>query len=433
MIPRKIFYGWVVVAVAFTCLAIGYAVWHSFSIFYVAILSEFGWTRGSTALAFSIFTIVYGLSSPITGTLIDRFGARLVIPIGAVVMAAGLFASSTVSEPWHLYVYYGILTAIGQNLIGTIANFTVLANWFSRRRGTALGLAASGIGVGMLVLVPALQYVINLAGWRTAYVAIGALIVLTIPTIAFLFYRQRPEDLGLLPDGGPAQLKKAAGNRPYQLRIVDEGWTSRTWTIRSALATRRFWLLFLTFSAGTFSHQSVMMHQAAYLTDREFDPMLAASVVGLVGICGSLGKIFWGWLSDRIGRERTYTLGMGSLVLGIVILNLINDASQQWAVYLYAFVFGLGYGVFAPLTSSIAADVFLSKRFGSIYGVLYVGSGAGSAAGPWVSGTIFDLTRSYSVALMVAILAAGVSAAAVWLAAPRRVRMVPGMAARQKA
>ncbi len=432
MAPRKFFYGWVVVAVSFTCLAIGYAVWHSFSIFYVAILAEFGWTRGSTALAFSIFTIVYGLSSPLTGTLIDRFGARLVIPIGSVVIAAGLFASSTAAEPWHLYVYYGILTAIGQNLIGTIANFTVLANWFSRRRGTALGIAASGIGVGMLVLVPALQYVINVAGWRTAYVAIGGLVLLTIPTVAFLFHRQRPEDMGLLPDGGPAQIKKAASGRPYQMRVVDEVWAARAWTIRSALATRRFWLLFFAFLSGTLSHQSVMMHQVAYLTDRKFDPMLAASVVGLVGICGSLGKILWGWTSDRIGRERTFALGMGSLVMGILILNLINDASQQWGVYVYAFVFGLGYGVFAPLTSSIAADVFQSKRFGSIYGLLYVGSGTGSAIGPWVSGTIFDVTRSYGAALLVAIIAAVASAVAVWLAAPRRVRLVPGVAARLK-
>lgn len=417
-------------AVAFTCLAIGYAVWHSFSIFYVAILGEFGWTRASTALAFSVFTVMYGLTSPLSGALVDRFGARVVIPVGAAVMAAGLFASSTVTEPWHLYVYYGICTAVGLNLIGTIVNFTVLANWFSRRRGTATGIAASGIGVGMLLLVPALQAIINTAGWRSAYIAVGGLVLVVVPTVAFVFHRQRPEDMGLLPDGGTAGLKKTAAARPPQLRVVDERWAAKSWNIRSALSTRRFWLLFGGYMCGTLSHQSVMVHQVAYLTDRQFDPMLGATVVGLVGIFGSVGKIFWGWLSDRIGREGAYALGMGSLVLGIFVLSTVADSSQLWAVYLYAVVFGIGYGVFAPLTSSIAADVFQGRRFGSIYGVLYVGNGAGSAIGPWVSGALFDATHSYVVALAMATGAAVVSALAVWLAAPRKVRQVPGVVAR---
>lgn len=430
MKSTRVFYGWVVVAVAFICLAVGYAVWHSFSIFYVAILAEFGWTRAGTALAFSTFTIAYGISSPLSGALADRFGARIVIPIGAFILAGGLFASSMVSEPWHLYVFYGIITATGLNMIGTIVNFTVLANWFSRRRGTAIGIAAAGIGVGMLLLVPLLQYVINLAGWRTAYLVMGIIVLVVVPGLALLFHRQRPEDMGLLPDGGPAALRKTASGPPPQIKIVNEAWARRAWTVRGALGTRTFWLLFAGYACGTLSHQSVMVHQVAYLTDRRFDPMLGASVVGLVGIFGSVGKVFWGWASDHIGREYAYGLGMAGMAAGIVVLSQVVDASQVMGVYLYTLVFGIGYGVFSPMTSSISADLFQGKRFGSIYGVLYVGSSIGSAVGPWVSGMVFDATRSYQAALAMAACAALLSAVAIWLAAPRKVRLVPGMAAR---
>lgn len=430
MAKPRVFYGWVVVAVAFVCLAIGYAVWHSFAIFYVAILADFGWSRAGTALAFSAFTISYGLTSPLSGFLADRYGARVVVPVGAVVLGAGQILSSMTSEPWHLYVFYGILTASGLNMVGTIVNFTVLANWFSRRRGTAIGLAASGIGVGMLLLVPLLQYIINIAGWRTAYLAMGLIVLAVVPGLALLFYRQRPEDMGLLPDGGPAALRKTASGPLPQIKVVNESWAARAWTVSSAFKTPAFWFLFLGFGLGTLSHQSVMVHHVAYLTDREFDPMLGATVVGLVGIFGSLGKVFWGWASDRIGREAVYGLGMGCMALGIVVLSSVVDSSQIAGVYLYTMVFGLGYGVFAPMTSSIAADLFQGKRFGSIYGVLYIGSSTGSAFGPWVSGMVFDLTRSYTAALAMAVCAAILSTGAIWLAGPRKVRLVPGVAAR---
>ncbi|MHB1006152.1 MAG: MFS transporter [Chloroflexota bacterium] len=426
----RVFYGWVVVGVAFISLAIAYAIWNSFSIFLVAISADFGWSRGSTAAAFSIFTIVYAVMSPVAGVAVDRFGPRVVVPLGAFILAAGLFTSSRVEQVWQLYVGYGIFTAIGVNLIGTLVNFSVLANWFSRRRGTATGLAAAGIGVGTLILVPGSQMVINLAGWRMAYVVLAVVTLVAVPWVAMVFYRHHPEEMGLLPDGGSGNAPPAGCRPPAQVRIADESWARREWSVGVAVRTRAFWMLFVSMMAGTVSHQSVMIHQVAYLTDRGFDPMLGASLVGMVGLFGSVGKVFWGWISDRIGREVTWTLGMGCVILGVIVLWTINDVSRPWVTYLYAGLFGFGYGVNAPLCSAAAADLFQGKRFGSIYGALYVGSGTGSSLGPWLSGVLFDLTGAYFASIVMSVIAGFISVAAFWIAAPRKVREVPGVAAR---
>lgn len=427
----RVFYGWVLVTVSFISLGIAYAVWNSFSIFFPAMLADFGWTRGSTALAFSIFTSVYALLSPLTGVALDRLGPRVVMPIGALFLGVGMVACSFVSEIWHLYVFYGLFAGIGVNAVGTMVNLSVLSNWFSRRRGTATGIAASGIGVGTFILVPFSQYVMNEWGWRTAYIVLGALVLTVIPALTFIFQRHRPEDIGLLPDGGPAKVSELASKRQLpQMKIVNKAWASCAWTVKSAAHTRPFWFLFFGLMFGTISHQSVMIHQVAYLTDKKFDPMLGATVVGLVGIAGSLGKIAWGWVSDRIGREGAYTAGMVCVLLGVLVLWLIGDSSQTTMVYVYAFLFGVGYGVFSPLASSTAADLFQGRRFGSIYGFLWLGSGLGSSIGPWASGFLFDATLSYSASFVMSFVAAFLSVAAFWLAGPRKVRLVPGVAAR---
>jgi MFS family permease len=315
-----------------------------------------------------------------------------------------------------------------------MVNSIVLANWFQRGRGTAIGIAAAGIGVGTMVGVPALQRIIEVAGWRTAYLCIGAVVLLVIPPIALKFHRHRPEDMGLLPDGGPAKQKASDAGRPRALtRVVDKAWAERAWDVRSAVRTRRFWLLFATLLLAPLAHQGVMVHQVAYLVDRGLDPMLGASLVGLVGISGSAGKILWGWISDRIGREGAYSLGMLCIIAGVVLLSGLSDVAQTWRLYAYAVIFGMGYGTSAPLNPAIVADIFQGKRFGSIYGVIYIGAGSGAAFGPWASGLIFDLTRSYDLAFVLASLAAALSMVCVWLAAPRKVRQVPGVAARIRA
>jgi len=314
--------------------------------------------------------------------------------------------------------------------IGTTSNLGVLANWFNRRRGTATGIASAGIGVGTMLLVPAAEYITTVAGWRAAYIFLALVVALTVPAITFFFQRHRPEDMGLQPDGATASRAPGSGRPVPQMRVVDKAWAARNWTVRAAVGTRAFWLLFFGFMFSTWSHQPIMIHQVAYLSDRGFEPMLGAMLVGLVGLAASLGKVFWGWLSDRIGREGAYTLGMACVFFGIIFLGLVTDASRESLLYAYALFFGIGYGVFSPMSSAISADLFQGRSFASIYGLLWVGSGAGSSLGPWLCAALFDATGAYTLSFAVSLVAAVASVAAFWLAAPRKVRQVPGVAAR---
>ena len=203
------FYGWIIVAVAFVCYAVGYATWHSFSIFYVAILQDFGWSRAATAGAFSVFTIVYGIFSIHAGGTVDRFGPRLAIPVGAVVLGIGLLLVTRLTSIWEFYLLYGVVAAVGLSTLGTVPTFTVLNNWFVKKRGAAGGFATAGIGVGTLVMVPFLQSIITNYGWRSAYVVLAVAILLLVPVLSATFYRYRPQEVGLSPDGEAPKVEKS--------------------------------------------------------------------------------------------------------------------------------------------------------------------------------------------------------------------------------
>jgi MFS family permease len=431
------YYGWVIVAVAFVCLAVGYATWHSFAIFYVAILDEFGWTRAATAAAFSTFTIVYGLSSPLSGWLVDRFGPRLVFPLSALLLGIGLLLTPRLSSIWEFYLLFGVIAALGLSGLGTVPTYTLLNNWFARKRGTASGVALAGIGVGTLLLVPALQAVINAYGWRTAYIVLAATIVIVIPVLSVTLYRYRPQELGLLPDGDQGEGSKRAQLSNPQLRsealIVDSEWVGRNWSLLSAVRTGRFWMLFTGRLLELSILQLFLTHQAAFVVDQGFDTLVAASIVAVVGLVGSLAKVLWGMVSDRIGREATYSLACIAGTVGVATVLTVDFRSPLWVLYAYGTIFGLFYGAVAVLMPVISADIFHGKRFGSILGGLYIGGGIGSAAGAFLGGYIFDLTGAYTWAFLLTLPTMWVVSLLYWRAAPRRVRTVGGRLKRAEA
>jgi MFS family permease len=425
------FYGWVIVAVTFLVFVVGYATWHSFSIFYVAVLEDFGWTRAATAATFSIFTIVYGLNSLVAGGLVDRFGPRVMLPAGGVILGLGLLALTQMTEIWQFYVLFGVVVAVGLSTLGSVPSYAVLSNWFVRKRGTALGLATAGIGIGTLLLVPLLQSVIDSHGWRTAYLVLGLVTLLVIPTITAVFQRHRPQSIGLLPDGerssqGVTTPESKAETVRRDVLVVDKEWASREWTLGEASRTRRFWFIFLARGLELGVLQLFLVHQAAFFVGMGFDTLVAATIVAAVGFVGSFGKILWGALSDRIGREISYSLGFSLGTIGVLILLSIQPGSPVWVAYAYAVVYGLCYGMSAVIMPALAADVFHGKRYGVILGGIYIGGGIGSAAGAFLGGYVYDLTQSYAWAFGAGIPLMWAASALYWLAAPRKVRMVAG-------
>jgi MFS family permease len=418
------FYGWVVVALSFTDLGLLCGVWYGFSAFVLAFTREFGWSRASISSVFALNMALYGFSGPAVGFLLDRFGVRRVMPAGAGLLALGLFLSSRVQTINELYITYGIIAGLGGSFLGSIPHNTILSNWFQQKRGTALGIASSGMGAGMLLFIPLIQYIILHQGWRQAYFMMSILAGLMVPII-LIFQRHRPADVGLVPDGksGSADVPLGKFSRP-QVRIVDPHWASRDWDVKMSIETFRFWALFISFTLFAFAVQIVLIHQIAYLETLQFDSMRAASVLGIVGLVSALAKFGWGTLSDFLGREKTFTLGMTFLVLGLLSLMLIPFYNPEFLTLLYVIFFGMGYGAGNPVGFSMAADIFQGKHLGAVLGILGLGIGLGCSVGPWMAGWLYDMSRSYQLAFGLAAVATVLSCAGAWLAAPGKIRSI---------
>src|SRR6516225_4696368 len=265
------FYGWLLVAAAFVTMAVGVNARTAFSLLFPAILDEFGWDRGMTAGAFSFGFLVSALVTPCVGWLMDLRGPRLVIELGVVAMAAGLILAVLVREPWQLYLSLGALVGGGVNCLAYTGQSLYLTNWFVRRRGLALSIAFSGVGIGSITVLPWVASLIADAGWRAACLRLGILVLVLLAPLNLLLKR-RPEDLGLEPDGATSgsAVVKGTGN------VVDHAWTAIDWTLRRALQTARFWWLAGGYFCGLFTWYAVQVHQTKYLIETGFEPTEAA-------------------------------------------------------------------------------------------------------------------------------------------------------------
>jgi MFS family permease len=418
-----LFYGWVVVAVAFVTMGIGVNARTAFSLLFPPILDEFGWERGVTAAAFSIGFLVGALCTPLIGALMDRRGPRLVLPLGVILVAAGLALSPLSSAPWHLYLTQGLLVGGGSLFMGYLSHALLLTNWFTRQRGLAMGLAFSGVGVGSIALLPWVQGVIARAGWRAACWWLAALVLVTLLPLNLLVPRRRPEDLQLRANGdrAPAPGGPAA---PSDRRVVDRAWAETDWTLGLALRTPRFWWVALAYFAGLFAWYAVQVHQTKYLVEIGFRPDLAAYALGAVGLCGITGQIAFGYLADRIGREWAFSASASGFVACYAILLLLERYPAAPLLWLMVLVQGLfGHGMSA-VYGTIPADLFHGRHYGKIFGTINLAATAGAGIGPWVAGVVHDRTGTYAPAFWAAMAMSAVAATAVWLAAPRKVRAV---------
>lgn len=401
-------------SLAVTCvtLAITYGVWYAYSVFLVAFLQEFGWSRSVLAGAFSIFTLVNGAWNPVVGWLTDRWGPRRVVTGGGVVLALALVADGQIESAWHLYVLFGIVTAIGVSTAGWTPAVVLVQRNFDARLGLALGIAGSGIGLGIFVVVPFCQALIEALGWRWAFRILGVIAAAWIVPAAWFFLR----DDEVSPR--PSAARPATPASPVRRSAA------RDLAIGAALLTLPFWLICSAKFLGNIASQALLVHQAAYLVDYGITPMVAASTISVVGMASIVGKTGGGWLSDRVDREIVYVLGMAFVVASIVVLRLVALAPSPWAVYGYAILIGLGYSVTASLIPAIMSDRFRGSHFGAIFGIGQVGSAIGSALGAWLAGRLFDLTGSYGIALVVASVTATAAAVLVWIERTNRRRSV---------
>ncbi|MBN8984607.1 MAG: MFS transporter, partial [Rhizobiales bacterium] len=318
----RFFYGWVIVAVTFVTMAIGVNARTAFSLFFPSIVDEFQWERGLTAGAFSFGFIVSAVFSPLIGRMMDRFGPRIVMETGVLLMAAGLLLAPLTTQIWHLYLTMGLLVGGGSVCLSYTGQSLYLPNWFVRKRGLAMGLAFAGVGIGSIIMFPWIGYVIAHAGWRSASTALGIVMLVVLVPIN-LMVRKRPQDMGLLPDGDSAGSGAVVQTKRPTVVIVNPAWAATDWTLRRAIGTARFWWLSLGFFCGLYSWYAVQVHQTKYLVEVGFSSNVAVWALGAVSLLGIPGQILLGHWSDRIGGEWIWPIsGLGFVVCLVALIGL---------------------------------------------------------------------------------------------------------------
>ena len=420
--PLPFFYGWIIIAVTFVTMAIGVNARTSFSLFFPPIIDEFGWERGVTAGAFSFGFLVSAAVSPLIGRTMDRFGPRMVMELGVALMAGGLLLAPLTTEPWHLYVTIGVMVGAGSICLGYSGQSLFLPNWFVRRRGLAMGIAFAGVGIGSVTLLPWVQHMIEATGWRTACTAMGIVVLIVLAPINLLL-RKRPQDIGVEPDGDAAPTASSA--KPVS-NILDAAWAGTDWTLGRALATARFWWIALGYFCGLYIWYAVQVHQTKYLLDIGFSPNVGVWALGVVSLLGIPGQIVLGHASDRIGRESIWAISCAGFAICFACLIALKYQPSLLLVYLMVFTQGaLGYGL-TSVMGAVVLEIFQGAHYGSIFGCIMLAALAGGAAGPWVTGFIHDLTGSYTIAFTIGIGVSALSALAVWMASPGKIRAVAG-------
>ena len=329
--------------------------------------------------------------------------------------------ATLVRQPWQLYLTLGALCGGGVNCLAYTTQSIYLPNWFERRRGLAISIAFSGVGIGSIAILPWLQSLIAERGWREACWMLGLLVLALLGPLNLLL-KHRPEDIGLKPDG--ARSAGPAGSGPAN--IVDPAWAAVDWTLGRALRTSRFWWLALGYFGSLFTWYAVQVHQTKYLTEIGFSASDAAWALGLVSLVAVPGQIALGHLSDRIGREWVWTIGNGGFVLCCLALIALPGHPAMALLWVTVVAQGtLGYSL-TSVMGPMPAEIFAGKHYGGIFGMVMLAAILGGAAGPWIAGMLHDLTGGYAPAFWICIGLNVMSAAAIWRAAPGKIRAVAG-------
>ncbi len=352
--------------------------------------------------------------------MVDRFGPKIVMAVGISVMGGGFFLLSRIDSIVAFYFVFVLLISGGASFAG-VPTLVTTAKWFVRKRGLAMGIALSGVGLGGLFL-PALGWMMENYGWRmAANMAGGTILILGLPLA--LLMRHSPERHGMLPDGDqPAASKTDADGR--QTNVSDHGPTSEIevdYTIRQALATPVFWFLALAFGMRQLVVSAVALHQIPFLIDIGVSQQTAATLLGSLALVSIVGRLGFGWTADHFEKRKVMAFLLLQLSASCLILA---SATTLWHVILFLIVYSPAYGGGASLMFAIRGEYFGRASFGTISGLMDTFQMFGIVLGPVFAGTVYDMTGSYRIAFLVFAASAGIAAVMMFfLKRPKNVQM----------
>jgi MFS family permease len=398
-------YGWVIFGLSFTNLLAEGGIKNTVPVVYVALKDSFRWSAAATSGVFSLGGLTGALCAPLLGRLLDRIGPRYFFPLGGLLILMGYLTSSGVNELWQLYILYSILATVGENTISSFTTAATLSPWFPHSRGRMLGLADAGNSLGQVVFLPLAQLLISTIGWRDTFRIFGLLFFLLVGPANFLLQRRPPVQRVIARRG---RLLETGTSSSFQISATDAP------RIRRILRHPPVWFLVMARLLAAMGHHLTHVHIVAFFITAGYNPLLAASAIGAVGLVGMAGRPLSGALSDVLGREVVYTVGSGMQIGGIVVLLALGDGQSLWPIILFVTLNGLSDGIGGLVVGAKAADLFPTSALGSVMGLVQMGRGLGIMVGPLIGGLLFDLQGNYFVAFMLAVVLVCVAIGCMW-------------------
>ncbi len=409
-------YGWVILGLSFGNLIVEGGITRSQPVFLPALRQGFGGSAAMTAAIFSASGVFGGLAAPILGKILDVIGPKYMFLLAGIVILVGWWASSLASHMWQLFIFYSLISAIGHTSIGSFSTIAILAPWFPKSKGVMLGIADSGTAAGQAITPPLLQLVITNYGWRAGFRVFGILFFLIAAPLNFLLQR-RPPNMGAKSDdpenaaaiNTPDETSQSPIDTPGQSKDI-----SNDAYRFNALKEPAVWMLLLARATASISNQMTNLHIIAFFVLAGYGEMQSAAAIGVAGLFGIVARPAFGILSDKIGRELVFSIGMGMTFAAILVVLLFAGGANLWVLIIFVALNGLSDGVSGLIIGAKAADVYPSNILGSVMGVVQAGRNLGTAAGGVLTGLLFDINGNYEIAYWIASILALLSIVAVW-------------------
>ena len=376
-----------VLALCFVLQMIGRGLGDSFTVFLKPISESFSWDRAEVVSVYSLSFLAGGLMAPLVGRLFDRSGPRLTYSLGLLLLGGSFLVASRAQALWQFQLSTGLCVGIGIALIGNVPSSILLGRWFGRRLPTAMAILYSATGLGILMMLPASQLLIDRIGWRDTYQCFGAVALCMLVPLLLLPWRTI-----------------ATGSAHVAQHQVDNGFADTVWTLKSAMLHHTFWALFSTFFFTAVAMFAITAQIVAYLIDAGFPPLQAATAWGFSGVVLLFGMLGISTLDGIIGRRPSVLFSYGVSIVGIILLWLLQYFPNYWLLTGFVVCFGSMIGSRGPLITATALNIFRGERVGTIFGTISIGSGLGSGFGSWAGGLLHDWTHSYNALFVFALI-----------------------------
>lgn len=383
---RGVFFGWWVVgATAGIVFLTGGTFFYGFSALFNPIVAEFGWSRASVAFAFSLRSEVGGIASPVVGYAVDRVGSRRLMIVGIFFVSAGFVLMSQMQSLWWFYGSV-IVIAIGMSATAGPVGMVAIAHWFKKRRGRALSFMTAGAGTsGVMVLV--LAAMISSFGWRDALIVL-AVVQLVVCLPLAMSIRNKPEDMGLLPDGEPIE--------PGTTAVLGQ---AEGLTLGQAIKLRAFWQMSFAVMLVNVGMIAVIVHQIPFFTGSlGVSDGTAAALVTAMTLTSLVGRFGMGQLADMIDKRRVLAMSFATCALSLVLFATLTE---PWQIAYALPVFAVGWGGIIPVRPAFQAEYFGMRAFGAIQGIVFAVATIGGLTGPVFAGWMYDQTESYRLAFLI--------------------------------